>query len=961
MSVPNPARSPIAEARYQHLTELARAAHVRLYDDAGVDERLKRVLDASEFAYDVLRREPALLGPTLIEFVNDPRHATARCVPPAAVRDDAIAFGDWLRRFRRRESFRLVWRDVIGVDDVAATLAGASELAECAIEAALAFATRDAEARHGVPRNAAGERQQLVVLGMGKLGGRELNFSSDVDLIFAFPEAGQCDGARGLANEDFFARLGQKLIQLLGDITVEGFAFRVDMRLRPFGSTGRLALSFAAMEQYYQRDGRDWERYAFVKARPVAGDRAAGGRLLESLKPFVYRRYLDYAAIDGLREMKALIDAEVARQDLADNLKLGPGGIREVEFMVQLAQLIRGGREPDLRTPSLLDALAALERLGLMRAAAVKRLRAAYVFLRRVENRVQMFADEQTHALPLDADTRARIARGLGYESIEALDAAIADVRAQVAEEFAGTLGPVRSVAPLTSGGNGEAAWRSALEGTESPQLPPEARSDLVAFASGAALRGLEAKTRQRLDRLMPVLIDDAAASANADAALSRLLKLLHAVLGRPSYLALLDDQPVARRRVVDVFARSAFRADRIVAHPLLLDELLDVRSDDGDVDDADAVTREYARHAGAYDDEEQRLNRLHDARQGVAFRLGLRWLAGRLTANEATQQLAALAEQILAIVLGEAIEDTRKQYGTLSATSETAGAARCSKAGTGLASLAECGIAVIGYGSLGGAELGFASDLDVVFVYDGALSNAMTSGGPRSVEGSRYFARIAQRVVHWLTTLTRTGRLYEVDVRLRPDGSKGLLVTSVDAFAEYQRERAWVWEHQAIVRARAIAGDATLIARFGEARRDVLCRERAREELFAEIRSMRERWRTQFDRSTAASFDLKQGSGGLVDIEFLTQALALANACSCEAFVATTRTADLIGAAVECGAISAEEGAALREAHEALLRVALGCTLDAAPRIVPRTDEIERVAGVVRAVCDSGGMSRFM
>ncbi|MBS0570763.1 MAG: glutamine-synthetase adenylyltransferase, partial [Proteobacteria bacterium] len=427
--------------RYAQVLARCRAAGVVLHDDAGVAEHVQRVLLASDFAFDAFSRDPHLLDADALARLADPRHADARPLELSASLDEANAMAA-LRRYRRAEALRLIWRDINGLDHVEQTLAGSSALAEACLAAALAFAEAQLARRHGTPRNAEGVAQRLVVIAMGKLGGGELNFSSDIDLILAFAENGTSDGERPIANEAYFARLGQMLVKLLAEISVDGFAFRVDLRLRPFGNAGRVALPFAAMEQYYQREGRDWERYAFIKARPVAGDIAAGKRLLETLRPFVYRKYLDYTAFAGLREMKALIDAEVARKDLATNLKLGPGGIREIEFAVQLLQMIRGGREPSLRETGLLPALAACERLGALTAASARRLREAYRFLRQLENRVQMLRDEQTHDVPEDAFTRARLAAALGLADWNALERDLARVRGEVAAEFADRLGP---------------------------------------------------------------------------------------------------------------------------------------------------------------------------------------------------------------------------------------------------------------------------------------------------------------------------------------------------------------------------------------------------------------------------------------------------------------------------------------------------------------------------------------
>ena len=410
--------------------QLARLAGSGADFDAAAEAAVRKLAIASDFAIDTLCQQPPLLA----RLDADPEPV------PALPSDHHNDWPRWLRRWRRGESTRLIWRDLQALDSVEDTLRAASSIADQALAAALAVLTGQLQARHGVVRDGLGQRQDLVVFGLGKLGGGELNFSSDVDLVYAFVEHGISDGALPLDAEAYFTRLGQQLAKLLGEVTPDGFCHRVDLRLRPFGASGRIALSFAAMEQYYQREGRDWERYAWIKARPVAGDLPAGTRLLDTLRPFVYRRYLDYTALDGLREMKALIDAEVQRRELAEDLKLGPGGIREIEFFVQAQQLIRGGREPALRERALLPALAALASAGHLPADLAAHLAAAYRFLRRLENRVQMLADAQTHALPSDPLTRLRIARGLDYPDSAAMQADLDGHRRVVSEAFAGLL-----------------------------------------------------------------------------------------------------------------------------------------------------------------------------------------------------------------------------------------------------------------------------------------------------------------------------------------------------------------------------------------------------------------------------------------------------------------------------------------------------------------------------------------
>ena len=933
--------SELAQTRYARLLARCREAGIAYHDDAGVAEHVQRLILASDFAFESLLRDPALLHADSMALMADPRAADARPLRLDAHGGEPSAMGE-LRRYRRREALRLIWRDVNALDTVEDTLAGASALAESCLAAALAFAEREFAQRHGHARSASGAAQRLVVLGFGKLGGNELNFSSDIDLILAFAENGSSDGARALDNETYFARLGQLLVKLLAEITADGYVFRVDLRLRPFGSAGRVALSFAAMEQYYQREGRDWERYAWIKARPVAGDIAGGKRLIETLRPFVYRRYYDYTAFAGLREMKALIDAEVARKDLAQHLKLGPGGIREIEFIVQLLQLIRGGREPVLREPALLPALAACERLGALSAASAKRLRDAYRFLRRLENRVQMLRDEQTHELPDDALSQARLAATLGYADWAALAQAARRVRAGVSEEFGGLLAPTTATKPAADAALGHAQryWRRLIgDGAEASELAALGFSaaihgQLVALAGSPGARALSPRARAVLDRLLPLLLEAAAGSVAPDTALERLLRLVQATLRRPAYLALLEEQPAARERLVALFADCALLAERVIAHPLLLDDVFDARLE-ADLPDRHALAAEIVRRSAERDpnDVEAAIELLQEEKQSAVFRLGLACRDGRLDAVDAARRLSDVAEVVLANALDLAQRDVARQHGEIGA-----------------------GFAVIGYGSLGGAELGFASDLDLVFVYDAALARG-ESDGARPLESARYFARVAQRTVHWLTTQSHAGRLYEVDVRLRPDGAKGLLVTSFEAFAEYQRERAWIWEQQALVRARPLAGDAPTQQHFAQLRRELLARRRDSAAVREQVGAMRARWRAERDRSDARLLDLKQGSGTLLDIEFVLQTLVLLHAADHPVLLADSNSAALIAAAAACGALAADQAQALAAAHAALLERALACTLDARPRLVPRDAALAAHTAAVLRVARALGL----
>ena len=887
-------------------------------------ERLRRVAVASDFALDVLQQQPDLLD-TLLRTDGD------AAVPPPRLEPHAQA--DWpvqLRRYRRAASTRLVWRDVLGLDTVQDTLAGSTALAETCLALALdALETLFAQ-RHGRVLDGEGRPVRLVVFGLGKLGGGELNFSSDIDLVYGFESGGESDGARALAAEDYFTRLGQQLARLLDETTTDGFCHRVDLRLRPFGNAGRIALSFAAMEQYFQREGRDWERYAWQKARPVAGDLEAGERFLALLRPFVYRRYLDFGALDGLRTMKAMISAEVARQDLADDIKRGDGGIREVEFLAQALQLIRGGREPALRERRLLPALAALHAAGQVSDEALSRLRDAYLCLRRVENRLQMLRDAQTHVLPHDPLDRLRIARGLGFDDWTGLQAEVTRRRRHIAHEFDALLA-VRSQQREPEADHDLAAWWQALpEGGDPAALTAVGFQDardvdgaLRDFARSPSVRDLSDAARARLDRLMPVLLQASAPADRPLQAIRRLLAVLHNLLRRASYLALLDEQPAALARLVGLVTRSAFLAERLAAHPLLLDELLDARVE-GALPDRDALAAACAR-ALRQADLEASLFMLNEVRQQLSFRIALATLDRRLDAQTATRQLAWLADAVVDVVLSLARGDLERAHGPVPGAR----------------------FAVIGYGSLGGEELGFGSDLDLVFLYD-APPEAQSTGA-RPLDAQRWASRLAQKVVNLLGTVTGGGRLYDVDVRLRPDGGKGLLVSSLASYAEYQRERAWTWEHQALVRARFVAGDDGMAAAFEAVRRETLGRPRDAAAVHADVAAMRRRMRSELDRSTPARFDLKQGEGGLVDLEFLVQSWVLQSAHATPALLEPRATPPLLDAAVGAGLMHTADRDALQAAHGALVAAGVECMLDRRPRLMAPSPDLDTARETIR------------
>lgn len=896
-------------------------------------EPLGKLLLVSDFAFEQLQRS------------SDWRTLNLAMPPaPASLQDvDPAQWSALLRRHRRLGSLCLIQRDVLGIDSIDQTLAGASQLADDCIQTALDAVENQLLQRHGRVPDSTGHGQRLCVLGLGKLGGFELNFSSDVDLVLAYREAGQSDGAAPLDHERWFARVAQQLVSLLADNTAEGFAYRVDLRLRPFGSAGRIALSFAAMEQYFQREGRDWERYAWLKARPVAGDLLAGEDLLAVLHPFVFRRYLDFTAFAGLREMKSLIAAEVARRELSEHVKLGPGGIREIEFIVQLMQLIRGGREPELRVRGLLPALGALCDAGHIDERTAGDLADAYRFLRKVENRLQMLRDAQTHDLPSDEASRTRLAAGLGFAEWAGFYDALQAHRQRVSTEFNELLAPPRHgvVAPARLA----LYWQTLPEQGRAEQLAEagmaqadSVHAQLLDFSRSAGVRSMSARSRRRLDQVLPPLLQAVASSSEPDRTVARLLHLLYAILRRSSYLALLEEQPVALERLVDTFSRSALLAERLSAHPLLLDELLDAREQGGPLvrDEMQATALRALGHA---EDIEESLIGLNELRQSAGFRLGLAALYRSEPAAQISARLSDLAEVQLQAVLELAQSELERAHGH-PAGDWTPGR----------------GILVLGYGSLGGRELGFGSDLDLVFLFDPA-GLADHTDGPRPLELHRYYAKLAQRLISLLGTLTPAGRLYEIDLRLRPDGAKGLLVSTLASYADYQRARAWTWEHQALVRARPVAGDPQLAEAFERIRAEALGRPRDADALNTDVLSMRQRMRAELDRSRGPRFDLKQGEGGLVDLEFLLQARVLACASQHEALLQPRASDALIAALESVGALQGLEAADLTQAHEVLLRRAIDCSLDARSRLVELDSETEAARAVVRAACRAYGL----
>ncbi|MFO7188309.1 MAG: bifunctional [glutamate--ammonia ligase]-adenylyl-L-tyrosine phosphorylase/[glutamate--ammonia-ligase] adenylyltransferase [Pseudomonadota bacterium] len=761
--------------------------------------------------------------------------------------DPEAALAARLRELRARVMLRLAARDLAGLAPLEEVTTTMTALAEVALQTALDFHYARLTARYGRPL-AEGRVQPLLVVGMGKLGGGELNVSSDIDLVFLYPGEGETDGERPLANQEFFVRLGQRIIRTLSEVTADGQVFRVDMRLRPWGDAGALATGFEALEQYFVAHGREWERYAWIKARVVAGGDAQSIAELEQLvRPFVFRKYLDYATIGAVRTLHAQIRREVMRRDLVDDIKLGPGGIREIEFIAQSFQLIRGGRESALRERSTLQILQTLGAKRLLEPEAVAQLREAYVFLRRLEHRLQYLDDNQTHRLPANEADRALVAEAMGWAGWEALRAALDAHRAVVTARFesvfaAGEEEERNSFQPVCDGGLSvpEAAVQLSRWGFEDGRGAAER---LYAFQRSARYRSLPASSQARLDALLPRVVEAACRTAAPDAALARCLELLEAIGGRAAYLALLQESPQALARVAELLSASPWAASYLTRHPILLDELLDPRQLHTPPDWSAFLLQLRTEMAANEGDTERQMDLMRELHHAQVFRLLAQDLAGLLTVERLADHLSMAADLVLAVSLEQCWKLVRQRH------RETPR------------------IAVIGYGKLGGKELGYASDLDLVYIYDDDHSAAPEN-----------YARLVQRMNTWLGSHTAAGTLFETDLRLRPNGEAGLLAHSMDAFRRYQLESAWSWEHQALTRARFCAGDAALGALFDALRRDILTAPVDIEALRNDVLTMRAKL-LEGHPNHSQLFDIKHDRGGMVDIEFIVQYLVLAHA----------------------------------------------------------------------------------
>jgi len=771
-------------------------------------------------------------------------------------------------------------------------------------------------------------------LGLGKLGARELNFSSDVDLIFAYPKGGQTHGTKHTTgNEDFFSRLCRRLIKVIGQPTADGFVFRVDARLRPFGESGPLTMDFDTMEQYYQQQGREWERYALIKARAVAGDIDAGSRLIKRLHPFIYRRYLDYSAFESLREMKQMIARDVKRKGMQNNIKLGPGGIREIEFFGQIFQLIRGGVTPALQDTGIIKVLKALSSERHIPPNVCSELVDAYVFLRNAENRLQAFSDQQTHQLPSDDNGNLRLAASMGVADIESFRALLNKHRQIIHGHFQMLLatgdteeGPKDNEDPL------EAIWQDLAGARPADKTllqmgyerPQEVRQLLKYLRNAPETKSLSPRGRQRLDKLVPRFLKEIGTYKNSLVTLRRVVDLIKTIERRTSYLALLVESPTALTHLVKLSNASPWIASFLARHPVLLDELLDPRTLYLPPPKKEMKNSLGLRLAQVpLEDLEYQIEQLCIFKQVNVLRVATADVTGTLPLMRVSDYLSEIAESILSEVVNLAWNHLVAKHGRP--------VCRLGHKNTNQ------GFAVIAYGKLGGLELGYGSDLDLVFLHAG--THEQTRGGEKAIDSAQFFNRLGQRVIHILTAHTRAGKAYEIDMRLRPSGSSGILVSHIDAFGNYQLEEAWTWEHQALIKARPVCGDKILANRFETIRRKVLARRRARKKLTAEVAEMRERMRKELLKPEDGILDLKQDPGAMVDIEFLVQYLVLLHSHKYSGLLKWTDNVRLIQALIETGAMDEYTAHVLKHAYLIYRAAAHQLSLQEKPAKVPRKD----------------------
>jgi glutamate-ammonia-ligase adenylyltransferase len=852
-----------------------------------------------------------------------------------------------LRQFRLQEMVNIAVADLLFDLELTSSLERLSELADQLVLAALNWLTVFCQDKWGSPTSKNGEVQQLLVYGMGKLGGRELNFSSDIDLIFTYPTMGETQGARrSLDNQQFFTRLAQKLITALHQKTADGFVYRVDMRLRPFGESGPLVLTFNAMEDYYQEQGRDWERYAMLKARLI-GQGKYHDQLSMILRPFVYRRYIDFSVIDSLRRMKMMIAQEVRRKQLNNNIKLGAGGIREVEFIVQVFQLIRGGRIKELQHRRLLTVLPILVEKEEITAENEAVLANAYCFLRRVENIIQALHDQQTQTLPDNELDQARLLWALNHDECRTWGEFIDFLALQmngVHQEFSALIGE-ESPNHQAKDEHWSALWDSQWSDEESIAWIEQVSVFIDAKKIWGLLSEFRVEMKKRsvgnrgravLDKLIPILMWHIQQEHSDHSTLERVLIIFNKISTRTAYIELLFENEGALKHLIKLCHQSSWIAEHIAKYPILLDELIDPKllHNPPELNSYSADLRQVMLRIPE-EDQEAQMDRLRQFKQAQHLRIATADICGILPVTKVSDHLTALAEAIIEEVINLAWLQISQRFGVPEST----------------VGHSHKGFSAIGYGKMGGLELGYSSDLDLVFVHN-SQSKEVTNG-IKSIPASQFYMKLAQRIMHIFNTRMASGILYELDMRLRPSGNSGLLVIHIDTFAQYQREEAWTWEHQALVRARTVFGYPELEDKFTALRQEILTTPRDKENVREDVLKMRKKMREHLDKSTSDNTDIKQGQGGLVDIEFLVQFLVLSESSKHLNLCQYSDTVSLLKELQRCDVISLDQQKRLTDSYCTLRDYGHHATLKNEQQLITKVN-FHKIAENVNEICQS-------
>ncbi|VTU06745.1 bifunctional glutamine-synthetase adenylyltransferase/deadenyltransferase [Actinobacillus indolicus] len=870
----------------------------------------------SEFVTQQLQKQPELLQAWLKKqpTIEDCEHYTERLQAVISAVKNEDELHRELRRFRHREMATLSFIQSNQLASTQQVFERLSDLAEALILGARDWLFEQMCNEYGTPMNELGEKQELLILGMGKLGGRELNFSSDIDLIFTYPDIGETVGGRKpMENSKFFTRLGQRLIRALDEITLDGFVYRTDMRLRPFGDSGALVLSFTAMEDYYQEQGRDWERYAMIKAKILGEDLTNINHkyLKQMLRPFVYRRYLDFSAIQSLREMKSKISREVIRRGLTDNIKLGAGGIREVEFIVQTFQMMRGGRDKILQQRSLLEVLPQLAQLNLLSETQVEQLKDAYLFLRHTENVLQAIRDQQTQTLPTNDEDRIRLAFANQQPDWASFLEKLAFHQQNVRAVFNELIGEEENEDDQEN--ETLSVWKDLMQHQIVLADLENALKDyavqtedygeihhiLDAMFEDWVKRPIGVRGRDVLRKLMPKVLDGIFRQPDYLVLLPRILNIIDKITTRTTYLELLYEKEQILPQLFTLCAQSIMVAEQIARHPMLLDELIAQQSLTKVIalEDYPRALQEYLLRIPE-EDEEALIDALRQFKQSQLLRIASADILGVLPVMKISDHLTYLAEAIIGAVVNIAWRQISQRFGTPEHLTYD-----------------EKDFAVIAYGKLGGIELGYNSDLDLVFLHN-APEQSETIGGKKSISSHQFYLKLAQKINGIFNLNTSAGVLYEVDMRLRPSGEAGLLVSTFNAYDHYQKNEAWTWESQALVRTRAVYGTQALRDKFEHIRRETLSQARASGQLREEICNMREKMYQHLSKNAEHQFHLKTDKGGITDIEFIAQYLVLNYAHEHPQMAVWSDNVRIFESSIECGMLSQEQGEGLKDCY---------------------------------------------